>query len=325
MSRPLPADRPPVILSAHPAYRIGERLAARQLGMTAIEVRTLADLEARIGEADVLLVSGLWRNALLEKAPRLAFVQSISAGTDQYDRDAFRAAGVRLASAQGSNEKAVAAHAMALMLSFARRLPEAAGNQARRHWRPMIGAWAEREDDLAGRTLVIVGMGRIGQRLARLARAFDMHVVGVKRDPDRGRGDADEVVATVDLQAALARADYAVLTCPLTAETRGLIDAAALAALPRQAVLINVARGPVVVEAALIDALQGGRLAGAALDTVTEEPLVETSPLWTTPNLLITPHSGGETRRYEDNVLDLFVENLARLARGEATLVNGIV
>ncbi|MBI5721314.1 MAG: D-2-hydroxyacid dehydrogenase [Burkholderiales bacterium] len=290
-----------------------------------IEVRSLEALKARIGEADVLLCSGLWRNELIAAAPRLAFIQSISAGTDQYSRESLGAAGIRLASAQGVNERAVAEHAIALILALARRIPEARDNQAARHWRGMIGDIGQREDELGGKTLLIVGLGRIGARLATLAKAFDMRVVATRREPSRGAGAADEVVGEEDLRGLLPQADFVALTCPLTPETENLIDAKALAAMKPSACLINVARGKVVNEPALIEALAQQRIAGAALDCVWEEPLPATSALWGMPNVLITPHTAGETRRYEDNVIDLLLENLERLWRGEVVLKNQVV
>ena len=128
-----------------------------------------------------------------------------------------------------------------------------------------------------------------------------------------------------NLPALLPRADFVVLACPLTDETRGLIGAAALAAMKPTAHLVNVARGRVVDEPALIEALQAGRIAGAALDVTVDEPLPEASPLWAMPNVLITPHTGGETHKYEDNVLDMMMENLNRQWRGETALFNQIV
>ena len=128
-----------------------------------------------------------------------------------------------------------------------------------------------------------------------------------------------------NLPALLPRADFVVLACPLTDETRGLIGASALAAMKPTAHLVNVARGRVVDEPALIEALQSGRIAGAALDVTVDEPLPEASPLWTMPNVLITPHTGGETHKYEDNVLDMMMENLNRQWRGETALFNQIV
>ena len=309
--RPLPPRDKLTLCFAHVAYRMGDRFALRNTGLNWFEVRTLDELKARIAEADVLAVSGLWRNELIPLAPRLAFVQSISAGTDQYSRQALAAAGIRLASAQGANERAVAEHAIALILAMTRQIPQARDNQAAKKWRGMIGDLSKREEELGGKTLVIVGMGRIGSRLATLAKAFDMRVVGV------GRND--------NLLATLPEADFIALTCPLTPQTENLIDAKALAAMKPSAYLINVARGRVVNEPALVEALEQKRIAGAALDCVWEEPLPPTSKLWEMPNLLITPHSAGETRRYEENVIDLLLDNLDRLGRGEMALKNQVL
>ena len=230
-----------------------------------------------------------------------------------------------MASAQGGNERAVAEHAIALILALARKLPEARDNQAAKKWRGMIGEIARREDELGGKTLVIVGMGRIGSRLATLAKAFDMKVIGTKRDPSKGAGAADRVVGEEGLLAVLPEADFVALTCPLTPRTENLIDARALAAMKPSAYLINVARGKVVNEPALLAALGATAIAGAALDCVWQEPLPADSALWSAPNVLITPHTAGETRRYEDNVIDLLLENLERLWRGENELKNQFV
>ena len=265
-ARSLPAKERLTICFAHVAYRMGERFALRNTGMNWFEVRSLDELKTRIAEDDVLSCSGLWRNEFIALVPRLAFIQSISAGTDQYSRDALTAAGIRLASAQGVNERAVAEHAMALILALARQLPQARDNQAAHKWRGMMGDIAKREDELGGKTLLVVGMGRIGSRLATLARAFDMRVTAIKRDPSTGAAAADQVLGQADLLGALTAADFVVLTCPLTAQTENLIDARALAAMKPSAYLINVARGKVVNEPALIEALQAKRIAGAALD-----------------------------------------------------------
>ena len=302
---------------AHPAYQLGPRFAARSLGIRHFEVKNGADLAARIGEADVIVVSGLWQNTLLDHAPRLRFVQSISAGINQYDQSAFRAKGVRLASAQGVNEVAVSEHAMALMLALKRHIHVGRDNQARQHWRPMIADIGAREDELRGKTLLVVGMGRIGGRLARLAKAFEMRVIGVRRGASGDAGPADRIEPIARLGEVLPQADIIALTCPLTPETTGLIGASALARMKPGAVLINVARGAVVDEPALIEALKAGRIAAAGLDVTVEEPLPASSPLWRMENVLITPHTAGETQAYEDNVLDILLENLDRLWRGD--------
>jgi len=318
-----PSDRL-TLCFAHVAYRFGDRFAPRNTGMRFIEVRSREELDARIAEADVLVCSGLWRNDLPRIAPKLRFVQSASAGTDQYDRAVMKAAGIRLASGQGVNANAVSEHAIALMLALLRRIPEARDNQARRVWRGMMGDFSKREDEAGGKTAVVVGLGRIGGRIARLCKALGMQVVGVRQNVAGGPEGADEVHSFRDLHAILPRADFLILACPLTEQTRNLVDAAALAALKPTAQVINVARGRVVDEAAIIAALRERRITGAALDVTADEPLPADSPLWDMPNVLITPHTGGETHKYEDNVLDFMMENIARLQRGEASLVNQV-
>jgi phosphoglycerate dehydrogenase-like enzyme len=320
----LPANDRLKICFAHAAYQMSERFALRNSGIAHVQVRSFDDLARTLPECDVLSVSMMWRNELAPAAGKLKLIQSISAGTDQYDKAVLKQHGIRLASAAGVNAEAVAEHAIALILALARRLPEARDNQHAKHWRGMIGDLGRREDQLTGKTLLVVGLGRIGARLAQLAKAFDMRVIATRRDPAAGAGPADAVYGNDRLPALLGEADIVALTCPLTPETTGLIDAAALAAMKPAASLVNVARGKVVDEPALITALEAGRLAAAALDVTVEEPLPAASPLWTMPNVLITPHTAGETRVYEDSVIDLLLANLERLRNGEA-LVNGVL
>jgi D-2-hydroxyacid dehydrogenase (NADP+) len=321
----LPPKSDITVCCAHPAYQIHDELAARNSGIRSFQVREGDELPIRLGDADVLVISGFWRNELLERAPKLKFIQSIGAGTDQFDRDLLRSRGVRLASAQGVNERAVSQHAMALILAMARRLPEARDNQARQLWRGMISDLTQREDELTGKTLVIIGLGRIGGRLAGLAKAFGMEVIGVRRDPAAGANGADVVHRFDRLSEVLPRADFVALTCPLTPETQGIIGADALSRMKRSAVLVNCARGKCVDELALVDALRRGKIVAAALDVTSEEPLTANSPLWQMSNVFITPHTAGETRSYEKNVVDILLDNLDRLSRREQTLRNGIV
>jgi phosphoglycerate dehydrogenase-like enzyme len=319
-----PRDRL-TICFAHVAFRFAERFALRGTGIVHVEARSRAELDAAIAGADVLVCSGLWRNDLPAIAPRLRLVQSCSAGTDQYDRDVLRQAGIRLASGQGCNANAVSEHAIAQILALLRRLPEARDNQAKRHWRGMMGDFARREDEAGGKTAIVVGTGRIGGRIARLCKALGMRVIGVRRDPTQGVDGADEVHGFRDLPRLAPRADFLVLACPLTDETRNLVDAAVLAAMKPTARVVNVARGRVVDEPALVAALREGRIGGAALDVTADEPLPQDSPLWDMPQVLITPHTAGETHSYEDNVLDMMMENIERLWRGETGLFNQIV
>jgi phosphoglycerate dehydrogenase-like enzyme len=321
----LPAKDQLKICFAHPAYRMADRFAARGTGIAHVQVHSPEEFAGALPEADVVVVSMMWKNDLVARAKRLKFIQSISAGIDQYDREVLRANGIRLANAAGVNAHAVAEHAMAMILALKRHLHTGRDNQATKHWRGMISVIGDREDELGQKTLLVVGLGRIGSRLARLAKAFDMRVVGIRRDPGRGAEGADAVYGHDKLMAQIASADVVALTCPLTPETTNLIDAKALAAMKPTAHLVNVARGRVVDEPALIAALQEKRIAAAGLDVTQVEPLPSASPLWAMPNVLITPHTAGETQRYEDGVIDLLVENLDRLWRGETALKNQIV
>jgi phosphoglycerate dehydrogenase-like enzyme len=321
----LPPDNKLAICFAHVAYRLHERFSALNTGVKSFAVRDSATLERRVGEADVLVVSGLWQNRLLDRATKLRFIQAIGAGTDQFPREELAKRSIRLASAHGVNYRAVAEHAMALILALSRRLPEARDNQGKRVWRSMIGDPSQREDEIGGKMLLVVGLGQIGGRLAQLAKAFDMRVVGLRRNPAAGRGAADAVHGAGELKSLLAEADFVVLTCPLTKETEKLLDAEALAQMKLSAYLVNVARGRVVDEAALIEAVAARRIAGAGIDVTVEEPLAPNSPLWGMEHVLITPHTAGETRHYEDNVIEILRDNLGRLWRGDARLRNQVV
>ncbi len=312
------------ICFAHVAYQLQNRFGLLNTGINSFEVRDAQALHDQVGEADVLVISGLWRNDLLDRANRLRFIQSIGAGTDQFPREELSRRGILLASARGVNARAVSEHAMALILALARRIPEARDNQAKHVWRGMISDLTQREDELGGKTLLIVGLGQIGGRLAQLAKAFDLRVIGMKRDTTRGGDAADAVHRMEELKSLLPRADFVALTCPLTKETDKLIDAEALACMKPSAYLVNVARGRCVDELALVDALTRHQIAGAAIDVTVEEPLATDSPLWSMGHVLLTPHTAGETRRYEDNVLAIMQDNLERLWQGKLELRNQV-
>jgi phosphoglycerate dehydrogenase-like enzyme len=321
----LPAKDQVTICFAHGAYRMAERFAARGTGISHLQVFNADQMTQALPDADVVVVSMMWRNQQMDIARKLKFIQSISAGVDQYDQNLLRAKGIRLANAAGVNAQAVAEHAMALMLALRRKLHISRDNQAARFWRPMSSDIATREDELSGKTLLIVGLGRIGARLARLGKAFDMHVIATKRDASQGASEADEVFANDQLPQLLGRADVVALTCPLTPATENLIDARALSLMKPTAHLINVGRGKIVDEDALLRALTDQRIAAAGLDVTREEPLPASSPLWALPNAFITSHVAGETQRYEDSVIDILLENLDRLWRGQTALRNQIV
>ena len=321
----LPADDTLVIHFAHVAYRLAERFALRGTGIAHFQTWSREDTLARIGEGHVLVMSGFWSDAMLEHAANARFIQVCGAGYDSFGLDALRERGVRLANGSGVNRNAVSDHAMALLLALARQVHTGRDRQREHVWRGMISDLGRREEELAGKTMLIYGLGSIGSRLARLARAFDMTAIGIKRDVANHDGSADEVRSPDRFLESLAGADVVVLTCPLTPQTERLIDANAFERMKPGAYLINVARGGCVNEPDLVAALERGAIAGAGIDTTLEEPLAPDSPLWDIENALITPHTAGETRQYEDNVVDILIENIGRLQRGEDTLVNTIV
>jgi len=319
---PFPTHSEINIQFAHVAYRLAERFAVRHTGISHFQTWTAADTAERIVEADIVVLSGLWSNDLLDKAKNLKLIQVCAAGFEQFDLEALTKRGVRIANGSGVNVNAVSEHALSLMLSFTRQLHLARDRQHQRQWRSMISEIAKRENELSGKTLLVYGLGAIGSRLARLGKVFDMHVIGVKRDLASADGSAHEMYPPERLLELLPHADFVVLTCPLTDATRNLMNGTSLAAMSPSSYLINVARGGCVDEQALVNALKEGHIAGAGLDTTVDEPLGEDSPLWDFENVVITPHSAGETQVYEDNVLDILTTNLERLWRGETTLVN---
>ena len=324
-STPILSTEKVTICFAHPAYQLGAELEKRGTNFSFQQAWSRTEIPALLTDADVLVISAFWDNSLLESAPNLKFIQSIGAGFNQFPLEELKARGIPLASAKGTNKFAVADHALAHILSFARHMHTGRDNQNRRHWRGMIANLDEREDELRGKTVLIIGMGDIGSRVAKLAKAFDMTVLGTKRNPATAEGPADEVFTPDQLLNQYGRADYVVLTCPLTPETTKIVDAAAFAAMKPSAYLINMARGACVDEAAMLAALQSGSIAGAGLDILVDEPLPEESPFWAMENVIITPHTGGETVQYERNLIDILAENIRRLQVDESPLVNQIV
>ena len=310
---------------AHPAYQLATCLEARNTGIQSFQTWSREDTAKRIGDGHVMVVTGFWDNSYIDAGSNLRFIQACGAGYNQFDLDAITAKDLRFANASGVNVNAVSDHAMALILGLSRKIHLARDNQRAKHWRGMISDLSRREDELAGKTIVIFGMGAIGSRLARLAKAFEMTVIGVRRNTAAIKDIVDEAHTPDAFTGLLGRADFVALTCPLTDETANIIDGAALAAMRPDAQLINVARGGCVDEPALIHALQSGVIAGAGIDTTVQEPLDKGSPLWDMDNIVLTPHTAGETRRYEENVIDILLENLDRLSRGEADLYNQIV
>lgn len=322
MTSLIPPDTSLRLCFAHATFDAKQIFDDLGTGIETLQVRTLADLRACLPDIDVLVTSALWSNDFLPLSARLRYLQSFSAGLNQYDLAAFRDRGVFLASASGVNRNAVSEHVFGLLLSLTRQLTLAHDNQRLRLWRSEPPSRETREEEIAGKAMLVIGLGTIGDRVAQLAKAFGMRVIGIRRDPDRGQGHADEIHGFHDLATEIPRADVVVLCCPLTQETHGLLSRPLIAILKPSAYVINVARGACVDQTALTEALIAGRIAGAALDVTEQEPLPPDSVLWDLPNVIITPHTAGETRFYEQNVIDILRENLARLHAGRSDLVN---
>jgi glyoxylate/hydroxypyruvate reductase len=273
---------------------------------------------ALLAEADILFdFDPTHREDLPELAPNVKWIQATSAGIGQFvkrQRYAERTSWI-FTTASGVHARPLAEFVVMAMLMFAKDYPYLMREQAAQHWQRYSVS------QLAGKTLSIIGLGRIGREIARLAKAFDMRVLGSRRQPSDSPVDyVDVLYGPSELPPLLHEANYLALTVPHTGETEKLIGAGELALLPRGAVLINVARGAVVDQAALIEALQSGHLRGAALDVFEKEPLLPGDPLWSMPNVLISPHSASTVDTENEKLTALFIENLKRYLIGHPML-----
>jgi len=251
----------------------------------------------------------------LKQARSLDWLHSFSAGVDDVFFRRLLERGVRVTTSSGAHAVPIAQTVILYLLALSRDLPRWLDEQRRRVWNPRSIR------DLQGLVLGVVGLGPIGLEVARLGAALQMRVIGIRRRP---RGDEPcETWSLAELPKLLPLADFLVLALPLADGTRHLIDAAALAAMKRSAVLVNVGRGGLVDEPALVAALETGALAGAGLDVFETEPLPESSPLWQLPNVLITPHSSGTSSGNLHRASEIFLDNLRRYVRGEP-LVNEV-
>lgn len=251
----------------------------------------------------------------LEKATNLRWVQAFVAGIDMLPLQELKQRGIMMTNVSGVHKVSMAEQAFAYMLAFVRLLPRFVRAQDKHDWARPKGFFAF--EQLAGKTLGVVGTGSIGKEVARLGQAFGMTTVGVNTSGGPVE-HFDEMYPTTELKVALAKADFVVLLVPLTKETEGLMGAEELATLKSSAYLINLARGPVVDEQALIATLRAQKFAGAGLDVFAEEPLSAESPLWELPNVIITPHIGGWSADYKDRCLKVFSDNLGLFLGGRS-------
>ncbi|HVE53862.1 MAG TPA: D-2-hydroxyacid dehydrogenase [Ramlibacter sp.] len=250
----------------------------------------------------------------MRAATGLRWVHIHSAGADRPVYVELRARGVQVTTSSGANAPVVAQTALLGLLALARHWPRLLAAQRAHAWEPLIASGLPR--DLQGQQAVVVGWGPVGRELARLLQAVGLRVTVVRRQAHPA-AEGYRTVESARLHEALPDADWLLLACPLTDATRGLVGAPELALLPPHAGLVNVARGEVVDEHALVDALRAGRLAGAYLDVFAHEPLPADSALWDLPNVIATPHSAGFSDGNEERVARMFLDNLSRWLRGE--------
>ena len=279
------------------------------------------ELEEAMGEAEVLF--GFWGNTLIEMyptpavlhahAPRLRWIQLTSAGLDRAARSGLVESDFMLTNASGLHSTPIGEYVLCLMLMFAKGANRFVRAQERKEWLRFL------PKELFGSTVGVVGLGHIGGEVARLAKSFGCRVIATRRSvtsPEPHEG-IDELLPASDLPRLLAESDYVVLAVPLTQDTRHLIGETELRAMKPSAVLINIARGAVVDEPALVRALKEGWIAGAGLDVFEQEPLPPESELWEMENVIMSPHISGGTENYNQRAAAIFCENLRRYLAGE--------
>lgn len=321
-----------ILVSAHVRDSEGDRI--RACASPAPVLLTVDDVEQRGALFDVAFVSrdvtGLstkhetqpetarFYNAMQE-SKSLRWVHIHSAGADRPIYLDLMAHGVTLTSSAGTNAEVVAQSAVAGLLMLGRHFPELLAAQRQRTWSPLIDR-SPLPADIQGQTATVVGWGGIGQAIARILQAIGMNIQVVRSSATPTENQLPSC-AYENIASVLPTTDWLILACPLTDRTRQLIDQDALALLPDHARLINISRGDVLSEPALIDALTHQRLAGAYLDVFAHEPLAADSPLWAIPNVIATPHSAGFSAGNAGRVVQVFLDNLARYS-SHAALVN---
>jgi len=319
------------ILSARYRSRDLERIRAAAPGarIVTISVEGLAD--GPLDDVEVMLRGWLRPDAfdrVLSRAPRLAWVHTATSGVEGALTPAALERGIIVTNARGVFSRPIAEYVLMMILSVSRRLPQLLELQRERTWQPLEGA------ELRDVTVGIVGLGSIGRAVGALATAFGCRVVAARRRPDSARTASpededgrplgelmlDRVGGPDSLPELLAESDFVVLAAPLTPDTEDMINTETLAMIKPGAWLINVARGRLIDERALLRALDDGTLGGAVLDTFRDEPLPPTSPFYDRPNVIVTPHTAWSSGRVLDRSVELFCENLRRFAAGEPML-----
>jgi phosphoglycerate dehydrogenase-like enzyme len=297
-----------------------ERLRGEFPQLEVVNLPNYDRVTEEIADADIAISWSL-RGEQIKAAKKLRWVHSTAAAVHQLMTPELGASDIVVTNARDVHGPVVAEHAIALAFALAKRLPQAVKHQQQKHW-AQHDLWnaQPRPRELSGATMTIVGMGGIGRPLAKLAKSVGMRVVGVREHPESGSEEADVICGFGELNHALHEADFVVLAVPVTAKTHHLMNAQRLAQLRPDAYLINVGRGVLIDENALVQALRAKSFAGAALDVTIEEPLPPDSPLWHMENVFITPHIAGLTERMWERHYVHYKQNLRRYLAGRPLL-----
>lgn len=298
-----------IAIIEEPDEHLAERLRAEVPGIVVHAGKSEAEILPHCADAQVLM--GLAQSitpAMVRAARGLRWVQALTTGVDPLKAMKELDPAIPITSGRGIHGPQMTELAFLYMLHFARDMRQVLRDQEQKIWdrRPQKLLW--------NKTVVIVGVGVISEDLARCCKAFGMNVVGVSSRPSAPH--FDRMLPRAQLKDAAALADFLIAVIPLSPDTKGLIDGAVLDAMPAHGIFINIARGPVVDEPQLIDRLQRRVIAGAALDTFVEEPLSPDSPLWSMDNVLITPHIGGKSESYVDQIMPLLAHNVRAFQDG---------
>jgi phosphoglycerate dehydrogenase-like enzyme len=312
------------LTSPHRVWSLDEKyprlLAEKFPGVRVTVARDREESLRHLGETEVLYAWWLPEKHFAE-ARRLKWLHTPFAGVDEVLHPALVESDVRVTCSRGVASAALADHALGMVLGFSRGLARAIRERAPGNWdRERYFREEPIPMELDGRILGILGYGSIGREVAHRARSFGMRIHAYRRNRTREEDGVDRLFGPPDLGEFLGSVDYLVVPLPLTRATEGILDEEALARMKPGACLINIARGRLIREEALVRALESGRLGGAGLDVFSEEPLPESSPLYRLPNVILTPHVGGLHPHYLDRATSLFIVNLGRYLKGEALL-----
>ena len=303
-----------MILNCMPDYIMTKEEAdkLRELtGKEILDVENIRDHVDILDEVEAVIPPWRFKAEDLALLKNLKWIQTFSAGVNTLPLKEIKERGILLTNSSGVHGPQMTDHIMGMILSFSRALLPSIRNQKEKNWKVDYPL-----SELTGKEMLIVGAGSIGQLLAKKAKAFDMNVVGLKRTVE-DLENFDEVRPLTELQRSMKTADYVVILAPLTKETRGLIGKEELALMKEDAVLINLARGPLVDEAELIKVLEEKKIRGAGLDVFSREPLPSDSPLWDLDNIILTPHLGGFSDVSNERSIALISENIRRYYAGE--------